>query len=261
MPRAVPAKQGLGPHHRAGERSTDGLVGEHEVARTPCRREGRARPRNARGTRSRIRVVEELPSASRPSSLARYMAVSALRSSASGLCERAPAPRERDPHAGRQPMLDPFDHRGQRQLVEEVLGDPTGCGGGLDVRADHHELVPPEAGDRVRLAPGLGQTIGHLPQEQVADVVAEEVVHDLEPVEVDEQHGQCRPGAPAGGQGLAQPVVQQRPVGQPGERVVQRLVGAQSPEALGQAAVLHDEAPPRRARCARSGAASAEPRA
>jgi hypothetical protein len=55
--------------------------------------------------------------------------------------------------------------------------------------------------------------------------VAEAVVHHLEAVEVEEHDGNVAPGARAAGQGQAQPVVQQHPVGQPGEVVVQGLVG------------------------------------
>jgi hypothetical protein len=54
--------------------------------------------------------------------------------------------------------------------------------------------------------------------------VAEAVVDHLEIVQVDEEHGQAAAVAARPGQGVAHAVVEQRPVGQVGEAVVERLV-------------------------------------
>ncbi len=70
-------------------------------------------------------------------------------------------------------------------------------------------------------------------QQLVAGLVAERVVDLLEAVEVDEQR-RALGAAPAGArEHLLDPVEDQRPVGQTGERVVQRLV----PDALEQPGV------------------------
>ena len=53
--------------------------------------------------------------------------------------------------------------------------------------------------------------------------MAEAVVDHLEPVEVEEQHRHVV--APFAGPGPLEPVGEQHPVGQPGEGVVQGLVG------------------------------------
>ncbi|GAC1324011.1 MAG: hypothetical protein NVSMB13_04760 [Mycobacteriales bacterium] len=65
---------------------------------------------------------------------------------------------------------------------------------------------------------------GSLDEQLVADLVTEGVVHALEPVEVEEQHGHRLLAGPGPQQALLEPVLEQRPVGQPGERVVEGLV-------------------------------------
>ena len=61
-------------------------------------------------------------------------------------------------------------------------------------------------------------------EQVVAGGVAEAVVDRLEVVEVDEQHGEAAIVARAARGGVLDPVAEQRLVGQPGERVVERLV-------------------------------------
>ena len=60
---------------------------------------------------------------------------------------------------------------------------------------------------------------GH--QQLVADAVAHRVVDDLEVVQVDEQHAGDPSRPPGGGDLLRDPVLEQQPVGQPGQRVVE----------------------------------------
>ncbi len=69
-------------------------------------------------------------------------------------------------------------------------------------------------------------------------MVAVEVVDGLEAVEVDEEDGQGAVVAPAGGQGLIDAVVEQGPVGQAGQGVVEGLVLAEPLQAGGEVAVL-----------------------
>ncbi len=125
--------------------------------------------------------------------------------------------------------------------------DPHGAGAGLDRRAEHaeqavcqrpdprligdvrtedHELVAPQAGHRVTGSDSGSQPASQDPQNGVARGVALPVVHRLEVVQVDEDHR--RPSHPglvaAAGDGLPEPVEQQDPVGDAGERVVERSV-------------------------------------
>jgi hypothetical protein len=75
-------------------------------------------------------------------------------------------------------------------------------------------------------------------------VVAEGVVDLLEAVEVDQQHGQQRV-RPERADRVADPLVEQRPVGEPGEAVVQRPVlalGGLPAQVVDQAAALQRDA-------------------
>jgi diguanylate cyclase (GGDEF)-like protein len=104
-------------------------------------------------------------------------------------------------------------------IVELATGRAVGA---LD---QDRELVAAQAGDRVRRARTRQEPLGRADQQPVTFGMAEGVVHGLEVVEVDEQHGDLVP-APAGdGERVAHPVPEQRAVGEPGERIVERLVG------------------------------------
>jgi hypothetical protein len=60
-------------------------------------------------------------------------------------------------------------------------------------------------------------------QQVVTGVMAEGVIDVLEAVEVDHEDRHRDPWAPAAGQGVLQPVGEQGPVGQAGQRIVQSL--------------------------------------
>jgi hypothetical protein len=111
--------------------------------------------------------------------------------------------------------------------------------GPLEVGEDDHELVAALARDGVHLAHARDQAPRDVLQDEVARVVAERVVHDLEAVEVQEQHRDVALLAARGHDRLVQAVLHEAPVGQPGERVVVRHVvdGALGVQALGD--VLH----------------------
>ena len=95
-------------------------------------------------------------------------------------------------------------------LVDGAVGD-----------VEHGELVGPHAGDHVVVAHGLAQTPGDGDDEGVGDAAAVAVDQFLEPVEVDDQHGDQRVGVGDAAERLLEPVAQERPVGEPGERVLQ----------------------------------------
>ena len=60
--------------------------------------------------------------------------------------------------------------------------------GGIEVGEQHQELVAALTRHQVGLPRARAQTVGELGQQQVAGVVAERVVHELEVVEVEEDH-------------------------------------------------------------------------
>jgi hypothetical protein len=101
------------------------------------------------------------------------------------------------------------------------------------------ELVAAEPGHRAGRADGGGQPGADLDQQQVAVLVPEGVVDRLELVEVEDHHR--RAGHRAGGDVVehrTEPALQAGAVGQPGERVVQRLV----PQLVDQLAVAQRDA-------------------
>ena len=83
---------------------------------------------------------------------------------------------------------------------------------------------PPRRATVSLAAAGSRQAPADVDEQLVAGAVAEAVVDDLEAVEVEEQHGDARPALGAR-QGLREPVDEERPVGQAGERVVEGLAG------------------------------------
>ena len=126
----------------------------------------------------------------RPSSLARYMAMSAFLIS---VCASVPS-------RGKMltPMLAvstnswPRTITGSSTAVEQLAGQ-RGERVALDhVLGDHHELVAAQPGQDVGGAQPVAQAPRHDLQHLVADVVAQRVVDGLEAVEVDEQHAQRR---------------------------------------------------------------------
>ena len=74
-------------------------------------------------------------------------------------------------------------------------------------------------------ADGDGSVVRITTDYTVAGRVAQAVIHRLEVVKVDEQHGELRLLAEGPGQGVRHPIPEERLVGQAGERVVEGLVG------------------------------------
>ena len=94
----------------------------------------------------------------------------------------------------------------------------VGRGEALD---EHRELVAAEARQHVARSQLGMEPDRDRPQELVADEVAEAVVHELEAVEVDEEHGVSRAArADGAGDRVLQQLAEQPPVGQAGEVVV-----------------------------------------
>ena len=90
----------------------------------------------------------------------------------------------------------------------------------------HRELVAPEPGRGVPLADGVTQALTGDHEQLVAHLVPQAVVDVLEVVEVEvEHHDRLGRAHRALAQRVHQPVPEQLAVGQPGQRVVERLVG------------------------------------
>ena len=136
---------------------------------------------------------------------------------------RVGAAAERDPDAGGDPVLGAVDlqrllHRG-RDAPAEPERDAL-----VDVLADDHELVAAEPRDRVGRAHGGREPARERDQHRVAGGVAVEVVDALEVVDVDVEHRGAGARALGVRERVLEPVAAERAVGQPRQRVVQRLV-------------------------------------
>ena len=86
---------------------------------------------------------------------------------------------------------------------------------------EHDELVAADAGDGVRLSDDRLEAPCDRAEHLVARLVSADVVDALEPVEVDDEERERLLGAPRARERLLDPVVEQRTVRQPGQRVAQ----------------------------------------
>ena len=166
-----------------------------------------------------------------PLALAWYMARSASRRISSGVPEARRG--QRDADRGRDEDLAPLELQRLGELRLDAPGDRLGGLGVGDVLEEEAELVAAQPRHGVARAQRGAEAIAHLHQQLVADRVAERVVDHLEAVEVEEEHGQVLVAPPGAREPVAEPVHEQRPVRQPGQRVAEGLRG-QLLEALGE---------------------------
>ena len=100
------------------------------------------------------------------------------------------------------------------------------CGRSVgEVLAEHHELVAAEAADRVGVAHAARQAPGDLAQHLIAHLMAERVVDQLVVIDVHEHHSDRAATSRGRRDRLLGPRGEQRPVRQPGQRIVEALVG------------------------------------
>jgi hypothetical protein len=130
---------------------------------------------------------------------------------------------QRDADAARHVELQRVDRDRALELLEDAFGEQDGGRLVLEVRQHQAELVPAQTRHHVIGSKGGGQPRTDLLQEQIAEVMAERVVDLLEVVEVD-QHDRDERGIRVLGDGLAELLLEQDPVRQVGQRIMQRLV-------------------------------------
>jgi len=135
-----------------------------------------------------------------------------------GLRVAAVARMEGDAHAGGHRTRAPADEHRLGQAGGDLAGDLRRERRPGQVLDEDDELVSTEAGHGV-LGPQAGrQACRDFAQQGVADVEAVAVVDLLEAVEVEEEHRQRT--VVAAGDRMAETVMEQHPVGQPGQRIV-----------------------------------------
>ena len=121
----------------------------------------------------------------------------------------------------------------------DALRDRDRGADGADVVEQHRELVAAEPGDDVLRPHARAQPVGDVEQQPVAGIVPEAVVHQLEAVDVEEEHGD---GAARIGRGRERAVEsgeEARAVRQAGERVVVGAVRELGLDALAFGDVAH----------------------
>ncbi len=114
------------------------------------------------------------------------------------------------------------DRRGQGHTY--ALGDRLGLGGFTDLLEQQGELVPAEPRGGVARAHAALDAPRHGEEQLVTGVVTEPVVDELEPVEIEEQHGQTSAVSRPPSEGVGDTIGEQRPVRQPRVDVMERLM-------------------------------------
>jgi len=104
-----------------------------------------------------------------------------------------------------------------------VLTDAT-IVGRTDLLAEDHELVSRHSRERVADPNQMTESICHGEQQGVSDVMTVFVVHTLEPVEVDEQHSGLSMRSFGSISGVPESLIEQLPIGEAGEWIVERAV-------------------------------------
>ena len=134
---------------------------------------------------------------------------------------------ERDADAGTEELLLAFQEERLLHHFEEPLGHLDGlvagsCAG--EILAQHGELVAAETRHRVTGPQDAAQSFAERHEQRVAGVVAEAVVDELEPVEVEEQHRDGCVVTPGAREGEHEELEEQRAIRKSGQRVVMGLV-------------------------------------
>ena len=156
-----------------------------------------------------------------PSAFARYIATSALRSSSST---------GESPRTALIPALQPtmtsvaLDPERELETRDDPLGHGQGVVDGRSGGGQERELVATETRHQVARPELLADPFGDGHEELVARGVTQRVVDDLEVVEVEEGHDRGRRPVDRGDPAPLDLLDEGGPVGQSGQRVVERLV-------------------------------------
>ena len=132
------------------------------------------------------------------------------------------AQRDADAHR-RDHLVAATEHDRFAQGVQHPVGHLAGVLGRGHPFQDDHEFVPTETGQRVARPDGTPEALSDDPQHLVAHPVAQVVVDDLEPIDVTEENGDATSRTISLEQGVVEVIEEQAAVGQPGQRVLERM--------------------------------------
>ena len=219
--RVLPADQRLDAHDRRIAQAHERLVLHHQLA--PLQRGRQARGQLEPGDLVRVPLRVEHRPAVPP------VALGPVQRRVRGFHQvgrtRTPYRPLHDSHARRHGDLVAAQVHRRPYRRERRLGDVHERGGSLGTLDQDHELVAAHPGhQQPRPGERVVQPVGDGVQEFVPDVVAERVVDHLEPVDVEVAHADAGVGRGRFDQHLAEPLEEQCPVRQPGQRIVQRLM-------------------------------------
>ncbi|MNG93821.1 hypothetical protein D3C79_528030 [compost metagenome] len=127
-----------------------------------------------------------------------------------------------DAGTGEELVLAGLERRGE--TGQQFTGNGAGIAGFVQAGQENDEFVAAQPGHGVDVAHLFLQALGDAFEQQVADRMAEAVVDVLETVEVEEQHRTLAIGDLRTVECCLQAVLEQRAVGQAGERVMVGLV-------------------------------------
>ena len=125
-----------------------------------------------------------------------------------------------DPDAGGEIEFPPLHVNGHPHGAGHLFRDGRDRIQFADIGKHHHELVAARPAQGVFLTNAVPQALGHVAQHFIADIVPQRIVDDLEAIHVNRKHDHKLPSSLRLRQRRADPVEQQRPVGQPRERIV-----------------------------------------
>ena len=129
---------------------------------------------------------------------------------------------EADPQArGHEQLAAAHHHRALHRLAH-LARDRDRVLHVVDLRGEQHELVAADARQRVVLAKQRRDALRDEAKQRVARAVAQRVVDHLEAVEIEEEHRELVTVAVRVGDRQVEPVQEELPVGQAGERVMIR---------------------------------------
>ena len=132
---------------------------------------------------------------------------------------------EGDPHAGAAGDVITAHLVGHGQRIDQLRGNPDHLFRPLRIHQHDGEFIAAQARHRIGFTHAILQPARHFDQQIVADGMAQGVVDRFEVIQIDEHQRHHRLFAPGLDHRLAQAVLKQHAVRQPGERVEIRQVG------------------------------------
>ena len=132
--------------------------------------------------------------------------------------------RDRDADADADCSLVPVEIERHGYVIDQPGGKRTRILGVTDLRLKDGKFIAAQTGKRIAFTQAFAHALGDLPQEPIAESMAERVVDGLEAIEVEAQHGEFLVASEMTEAALHL-LLEEQPVGEIGEAVMQGHVG------------------------------------